>query len=124
MKFSYRLSYYLFGFIVGCFFLFFILNQKKTRCSYFPNSRVLNNITSKPLEFSKTASEKIAQDWLDTIDIKNTLQYGDVDFDKSNIEITSGKLYTIDGKTTKDIPISLIIENYESKAVLKDVVKK
>jgi hypothetical protein len=124
MKFSYRLSYYLFGFVVGCFFLFFIFNQKRTRCSYFPNSRVLNNITSKPLEFSETASAKIAEPWLDTIDIKNTLQYGNVDFDRSNIEIASGKLYTIIGKTTKDIPIELTIENYESKAILRDVVKQ
>ncbi len=124
MKFSYRLSYYLFGFVVGCFFLFFVLNQKKTRCSYFPNDRVLNNIISKPFEYSETAQEKLAQSWVDTIDIKNTLKYGDVDFDRSNIEIASGKLYTIIGKTTKDTPIELIIENYETKAILRDIVKK
>ena len=60
---------------------------------------------------------------MDTIDIKNTLIYGDVDFGKSNIKIGSGKLYRIVGKTTKNIPIEVVVENYEEKAVLKDVIK-
>lgn len=124
MKFAYRLSYYLFGFIVGCVFLFFVLNQKNTRCTYFPNDRVLNNIKSKPFHYSEIASKKIAEKWLDTIDIKNTLEYGDVDFDRSNIKVGGGKLYTIIGKTTKNQPIEVIIENYEERAVLKDVKKQ
>jgi hypothetical protein len=124
MKFSFRLSYYLFGFLVGCVFLFFVLNQKKTRCSYFPNDRVLNNISSKPFVYSGIATKKIAENWLDTIDIKNTLQYGDVDFSRSNIKFSNGKLYTIIGKTTKNQPIEVIIENYEDRAVLRDVKKQ
>jgi hypothetical protein len=124
MKFSYRLSYYLFGFVVGCVFLFFVLNKKNTRCTYFPNDRVLNNIRSKPFHYSDIASKKIAEDWLDTIDVKNTLQYGDVDFDRSNLKIAKGKLYTIIGKTTKNQPIEVIIENYEDKVVLKDIKKQ
>ncbi len=121
MNFTYRLSYYFFGFIVGCCFLFFVLNKKNTRCSYFPNDRVLNTLRTKPFIYSDIASKKLAEDWLDTIDIKNTLQYGDVDFDRSNVKIPKGKLYTIVGKNTKNIPIELIIENYEEKAVLRDI---
>jgi len=124
MKFAFRLSYYLFGFIVGCIFLFFVLNQKKTRCSYFPNDRVLNNISTKPFHYSDVASKKLAEDWLDTIDIKNTLKYGDVDFDRSNVKYSNGKLYTIIGKTTKNQPIEVIIENYEDRAVLRDIKKQ
>ena len=124
MKFSFRLSYYLFGFIIGCFFLFFVLNKKNTRCSYFPNDRVLKNLRSKPFYYSDVASSKIAQNWLDTIDIKNTLEYGDVEFDRSNIKVGNGKLYTVIGKTTKNQPIEVIVENYEDKVILKDVIKK
>ena len=123
MKFVYRLSYYLFGLTVGSVFLFFVLNQKHARCSYFPNDRVLNNIKSKPFQFSEVASKKLAESWIDTTDIKNTLEYGDVDFDRSNIKFSNGKLYTIIGKTTKNQPIELIIENYEEKAVLRDIKK-
>ncbi|WP_309608114.1 DUF4258 domain-containing protein [Flavobacterium sp.] len=83
----------------------------------------MKNISSKPFYYSDIASKKIAENWLDSIDIKNTLIYGDVDFGRSNIKIGSGKLYTIIGKTTKNIPIEVVVENYEDKAVLKDVVK-
>jgi hypothetical protein len=124
MKFSYRLSYYLFGFLVGCVFVFFVLNKKNTQCTYFPNDRVLNNIRSKPFYYSDNASKELAEDWLDTIDVKNTLQYGDVDFSRSNLKISQGKLYTIIGKTTKNQPIEVIIENYEEKAVLRDIKKQ
>lgn len=124
MKFSFRLSYYLFGFIIGCFFLFFVLNKKNTRCSYFPNDRVLKNLRSKPFHYSEIASKKLAEDWLDTIDVKNTLEYGDVEFDRSNIKVGSGKLYVVNGKTTKNQAIEVIVENYETSVVLKDIIKK
>lgn len=111
------------GFLMGCGFLFFVLNKKNTRCSYFPNDRVLKNISSKPFYYSDEASKKIAESWLDTIDIKNTMIYGDVDFERSNKKIGLGKLYVIIGKTTKNEPIEIIVENYEEKSVLQDIKK-
>lgn len=124
MKFSYRLTYYLFGFIVGCFFLFFVFGKKNTRCSYFPNERVLNNLRSKAFYYSKQSSKILAESWIDTIDIKNTLTYGDVDFERSNVKKGAGKLYTIIGKTIKNEPIELEVLNFEEKAVLEKIIKK
>lgn len=89
-----------------------------------PNARVLNNIKSKPLEYSLEASRKLSEDWVDSIDIKNSLQYGDVDFDKSNVKRQNGKLYIIEGKTTKNDTITLKIVNYPKKAVLEDIIRR
>lgn len=124
MKFYQRFAYYLVGFIIGLFFVSMIWSGKDTRCNYFPNARVLNDLRSKPFNYSETASKKLAEKWVDTIDIKNTLTYGDVDFDKSNIILENGKLYTIEGKTTKNQPIVLQVINYNNKVVLKDIVKQ
>ncbi|GAA4757255.1 MULTISPECIES: DUF4258 domain-containing protein [Flavobacterium] len=123
MKFYQRLSYYLLGFLFGCVFLFFFLNKKQTRCSYFPNDRVLNNIVSKPFHYSPEASKVLDEGWIDTLDIKNTLTYGDVDFDRSNVKTGNGKLYIIEGKTTKNQFIELSIINQEDKAILKEIKK-
>ena len=123
MKFKFRLLYYLSGLALGLVFLFFIMNGKNTRCSYFPNSRVLNNLSSKPFHYSENAQKVLAEAWIDTIDIRNTLQYGDVDFDRSNVKFHGGKLYFIEGKTTKNIPITLEVLNYEDKAVLREIIK-
>lgn len=88
-----------------------------------PNDRVLSNIKSKSFKYSSSASKTLAEDWIDTVDIRNTLTYGRVDFDRSNIEIPNGKLYTIIGKTIKKQPIELTIENYDSIAILREIKK-
>ena len=49
MNFLYRLSYYLFGFIIGMFFLMFFFSGKKTSCNYFPSKRVKNDLLKKQI---------------------------------------------------------------------------
>lgn len=124
MKFAQRFAYYLVGLIIGLFFVAMVFSGKDTRCNYFPNARVLNDIRNKPFDYSANASKVLAESWIDTIDIKNTLEFGDVDFDKSNTEFHKAKLYVIEGKTMKNIPITLKISNRENKAVLEEIIKK
>ena len=111
MKFYQRFAYYLVGLVMGLFFVAMVLSGKDTRCNYFPNSRVLNDLRSKPFNYSEIASKKLSEGWIDTLDIKNTLQYGDVDFDKSNKKSDNGKLYVVEGKTTKNQTIILELIN-------------
>jgi hypothetical protein len=96
---------------------------KDTRCNYFPNARVLNDLRNKPFEYSENAIQILSQKWLDSTDIKNTLTYGDVDFDRSNVQVGNGKRYIIEGKTTKDQAITLEVINYADKAVLNNITK-
>jgi hypothetical protein len=121
MKFYQRLAFYLSGFAIGIVFLMMILNGKDTGCSYFPNARVLKNLRSKPFYYSETAEQKLNEKWVDTSDIRRTLTYGDVDFSKSNIKVKGGKLFVIEGKTTKNLPIVLEVINNEDKAYLVDI---
>ncbi len=123
MRFRFRLAYYLGGFAVGIFFLTMILSGKDMRCTYFPNGRVLNDLRNKPFHYSEAASAVLAESWIDTVDIKNTLTHGDVDFDRSNTKIDNGKIYVIEGKTMQNVPITLKIVNYSSKAVLEEITK-
>lgn len=108
---------------MGLFVVYMVFSGKDVRCNYFPNARVLDNIRNKPFEYSEKASLILAENWIDTIDVKNTLTYGDVDFDKSNKKEDNGKLYIIEGKTLKSQPIILEVINYENKALLKDIKK-
>ena len=124
MKFSDRFAYYLIGLIMGSFFVAAVFSGKDTRCNYFPNARVLNDLRNKPFHYSDKASQVLAEKWIDTSDIKNTLKFGDVDFDKSNIAVGNGKLYVIEGKTIKNQEIILNVINYPEKAVLDKIIKK
>ncbi len=124
MKFAHRFAYYLIGFILGIFFVSAVFMGKDTRCNYFPNARVLDNLSNKPFHYSAQASKVLAESWIDTIDIKNTLKYGDIDFDKSKTDFGKTKSYIIDGKTMQNQSIQLLVTNYEDKAVLESIVKK
>ncbi|GIQ59626.1 hypothetical protein Flavo103_27620 [Flavobacterium collinsii] len=124
MKFAHRFAYYLIGLVIGCFFVALVFSGKDTRCNYFPNARVLNNLRTKPFQYSDKAVQTLNEKWVDTADIKNTLTYGDVDFDKSNVPVNKGKLYIIEGKTSKNQEIILKVINYEDKAILDEIVKK
>ena len=109
---------------MGAFVVAAIFSGKDTRCNYFPNARVLKDLSSKPFSYSDKASLILSQKWVDTIDIKNTLKLGDVDFDKSNIPFKKGKLYVIEGRTKKNQEIIIKVINYDDKAVLEDITKK
>lgn len=125
MKFAYRFSYYLVGLVLGCFFVALVFSGKDTRCNYFPNARVLNDIRTKPFEYSEEASKVLAEGWIDTTDIKRSLEFGDVDFDKSDTEFGKNvKLYVIEGKTAQNIEIILTVKNQTDKAILEDIIKK
>ena len=124
MKFVHRFAYYLIGLIMGCFFVALVFSGKDTRCNYFPNARVLNNLRTKPFQYSDKAIQTLNEKWVDNADVKNTLTYGDVDFDQSNVPLKKGKLYIIEGKTVKNQEIILKVINYEDKAILDEIVKK
>lgn len=124
MKFTYRFAYYLIGLLMGLFVVAAIFSGKDTRCNYFPNARVLNDLRNKPFVYSDKASQILNEKWVDTADIKNTLQFGDVDFDKSNISVEKGKLYTVYGKTAKNQEITVEVINYSDKAILRDIKKR
>ncbi len=123
MKLYQRFAYYLVGLVMGCFLVAMVWSGKDTRCNYFPNARVLNDLRTKPFYYSKEASAVLAQKWIDTSDIKNTLTYGDVDFDNSNIKVGNAKRYTIEGKTKQDLPIVLTVLNYANRAELETIKK-
>ncbi|QSW89147.1 MULTISPECIES: DUF4258 domain-containing protein [Flavobacterium] len=125
MKFVHRFAYYLIGLVMGCFFVALVFSGKDTRCNYFPNARVLNNIKTKSsFEYSDQAKKALSENWINKNDIINTLTYGDVDFDQSNVPYKKGKLYVIEGKTVKNQEIILKIINYENKAILEEIIKK
>jgi len=109
---------------MGSFVVAAIFSGKDTRCNYFPNARVLNDLRTKPFYYSKQASQVLAEKWIDTTDIRNCLKYGDVDFDKSNIAVGNGKLYVIEGKTVKNQEVTLNVINYSEKAVLDKIIKR
>ncbi|VXB90838.1 conserved hypothetical protein [Flavobacterium sp. 9AF] len=128
MRLKYKLAYYLFGLLLGVFFVIKFLGAKAeakgVEFCYLPNCRVLKDLRSKPLEISSDAKTILAQEWINLDDVKATLKYGDVDFSKSNKPYKNGKMYLVEGKTTHNEEINITMVNYPSKVVLEKIEKK
>ena len=123
MKFSQRLAYYLFGLLIGGLFLFFFFGEKKTEFCYLPNCRVLKDLRTKPVTFSKTVEAKFQEGWVTNDDIHQSFKYGDVDFSKSNVDFEKGKLYVILGRNAKNENILIKVINYPERIQIYDIEK-
>ncbi len=125
MKFTHRLAYYIFGLTMGFFLVAFIFNKRGQDFCYLPNCRVLKDIRAKGVTVSKEAQATLNEKWVTMDDIQKTLEDGNVDFDKSNKPNPGGgKIYIIEGTTTKDQPIILEFVNHSERAILKGIKKQ
>ncbi|MDR0229180.1 MAG: DUF4258 domain-containing protein [Flavobacteriaceae bacterium] len=124
MKFSQRLAYYLFGFLIGGMFLVYFFGEKKTEFCYMPNCRVLKDLKSKPMTYSAEAKKTMSEGWVNIEDIKKSLQYGDVDFSQSNVEFEGGKKYIIVGRNTSNESILIEMINYPDRVTLNSIKKQ
>lgn len=127
MKFQFRLAYYLFGLLLGAVFVMWYLKSKATdrgvEFCYFPNCRVLKDLRNKSLEIDSLAKISLNEKWVTMEDIKKSLTYGDVDFEKSNEPYRKGKIYIIEGKTSNNEDITITMINYEHKVLLEKIEK-
>ena len=125
MSLRYRLAFYLFGVTLGIIFLYYFLTAKAesrdVSFCYLPNCRVLKDLRSKPFFYSEKASKILLEKWIDTLDIKQTLHYGDVDFGNSNTKNKGPKTYVVKGQTKAKKPITLILTNQTEKVILEDI---
>lgn len=117
MKLIQRIGYYLGGFSIGLVILAFFLNGKKTSCSYGPEARVLKNINTKKISYSQNFSNLLINNQIDSTDVINILQKGDINFSESNPRQEPCGIYFIEG-IHNDNEIALTIENCDSTATL------
>jgi hypothetical protein len=120
MKLTHRLGYYFGGFSIGLIFLAFFLSGKRSSCHYGPEARVLKNISTKQLVYTKNALETITNASIDTLIISEILKFGSVNFSKLDRDLDSCKIYIIES-TYNDKDIALTVENCNQIATLQTV---
>ncbi|HLT50887.1 MAG TPA: hypothetical protein VKZ93_02955 [Arenibacter sp.] len=125
MAFLKRLGFYLVGLAIGIIFLSVFLKKKTeatgTEFCYFPNCRTLKDIRSKEISYSDAINLLIAEKKLDSTDIANFLNDGDVDFGKSDTKSVPCKTYFIEAPV-RDRNATLKVTNCTDTSVLEDVV--
>lgn len=126
MDFLKRLGFYLVGLSIGIVFLTIFLRKKSeqtgTEFCYFPNCRTLKDIRSKPVTYSDAISDLLAENKLDTLDIKRILTDGDVDFGRSDTKSVACKTYFVVGKL-KEKETTLKVRNCQQRVILEGIVE-
>jgi hypothetical protein len=120
MKLLHRVGYYLGGFSLGLIILAFFLNGKKTSCDYGPDARVLKNINLKQIQFSENIDLAILNKKVDSLQIRELLKFGDIDFSKSETRKKPCGIYAIEGEIN-DAEVYITVENCDSIAIIKDI---
>ena len=120
MKLLHRIGYYLGGLSIGLVILAFFLNGKKTSCDYGPEARVLKNINLKEIKFSENIDIAILNKKIDSIEIRNILKRGKVNFSHSETRKEPCAIYAIEGKIEKT-KVVLNVENCDSIATIRDI---
>lgn len=127
MAFLKRLGFYLVGLSIGIVFLTIFLKKKSEATGmefcYFPNCRTLKDIRSKPISYSENISTMLADNQLDSLDIKRILSDGDVDFGRSDTESKPCKTYFVEGTIKEKVAI-LKVKNCAEEVVLEEILAK
>lgn len=120
-----RFGFYFVGLSIGIIFLTIFLKKKSegtgTEFCYFPNCRTLKDIRSKPASYSENISTMLAENQLDSLDIKRILTDGEVDFGRSDTESEPCKTYFVAGTVKEKVAI-LKVKDCLEKVVLEDIV--
>jgi hypothetical protein len=97
----------------------FFLSGKKTSCSYFPNARIIKNISAKKIIFSPEIIKDIVSFKIDTNEFYSILKNSKIKGRFENNNIDKCKLYTIESNEHV-----FKINNCKNTAEVKNILKK
>lgn len=82
-----KIKFYSIGLVLGLIIVFFILNQKGTTCSYFPNDRVIAETLTKDFTYSPAFKNEMESQNISEKFLKDSiLSAGKIDFDRSKAQ--------------------------------------
>ena len=113
-----RLVFYVIGIGIGCLLVFSIFGERATKCSYFPNERVLDEVNHKPLIYSEISNSKLQELKLDSLQTRELIQRGRIDFGASNPQDTICGKYVMESKLENEKPINVYFSKCDKEVVL------
>lgn len=123
MNINKRFFLYGFGFAIGMLAVLFIWNKKGASFDYMPEARVLKNIQTKTIKTAIPVKLFLIGHQIDELTLTNLIKEGSVNFKKSNTNTEPCKTYYIN-TSFKDKKLALIIENCDSMATIKKVIRE
>ena len=116
-----RFIYFGIGLLVGSIFVYFIWQEKDTSFDYLPNARALKSIRIHTKLYSDDAKESMKTIGLDSLDIADILQNGNIDFGESDPRAKPCKTYVIKGNP-REKEITLVVKKCDTISTIDKIL--
>jgi len=96
-----RFAFFAVGLTLGSILAYFFFGSRDIRCSYFPNDRVLYDLSKKRVVISPKDWEALRSAGIDSSEIAGVFRSGTVDFQKSRTDLDSCKEYFLQSRDSE-----------------------
>lgn len=127
MTFAKRLRYYLIGIGLGTFVVFIFFGPRSFQCSYFPNSRALEEAKFYPISYTNEAKNFLKENNLDTIFVKNELLNKSeiTNFGTEEVKAKPCRIYRADYKNDdKNLDLGFVYKICKDSTLIESISKK
>lgn len=123
MTFWRRLKLYLVGASIGVCFVLFFFGPRAVQCSYFPNSRALEEARFHPITFSENAVETVNAEQMDsTFIMKELLKKSKItNFGTDEVRATPCRTYRAEYRETKSY--DFVYQICKNKTIIQEIKK-
>lgn len=123
MNFAKRLRFYLIGFSLGVVVVIFLFGPRSMQCSYFPNSRTLEEAKIYPISYSDSAKKTMEDNQMDSVFLYNEILKKSkiTNFGTEEIRATPCRLYRAEFRETSSYDI--VFEICDKKTFIKELRK-
>ena len=118
-----RIRLYLFGFLIGCVMVYFLLLRGVNRTYWFPNNRVKEQVNKSTFSFSEHAKCILLCKQISEEEVREVLKNGDVNFSESDTRGVPCPSYAIEGTShNKKLRVLLTVFERDSTAEITTAI--
>lgn len=123
MNFWKRLRFYLIGLALGTVVVLIFFGPKATQCTYFPNSRALEESKIYPISFSDQAKETIEMEGIDSVFLYNEIlgKSKITNFGTEEVRATPCRIYRAEYRETKSFDV--VFQICKKKTLIEELKK-
>lgn len=112
-----RIRLYLAGFLIGCVLVYFMLFRGTDRSYWLPANRVKEQMNKSTFRYSEMARCRMDCKQITQAEVEEILRNGEVNFSESDSRGTAVPSYAVEGRTSTNKNLRVIVTIYERDSV-------
>ncbi|MEK6614807.1 MAG: DUF4258 domain-containing protein, partial [Bacteroidota bacterium] len=109
-----RIRLYLYGFLIGCVMVYFVLFRGRNRSYWLPENRVKEQLMKGNLVFTRHAQCRMKCRAITEDEVREILKNGNVNFSESHPHDTPCPSYALDGTTSDKQNVRIVFASCDT----------